>query len=316
PDFLADTVAVQAYADHGGGLSPDYSDPALREAMLAFIDALGAAYDGDPRLALIQVGLLGFWGEWHTWPHTEWFPESEFQAAVLQAYVAAFEETLLQVRYPVAGSPDLRIGFHDDSFAYSTIGDTTWFFHPQLEAAGATERWRTVPIGGEVRPELQWWIFEDGYTTDDPNRQDFDACVDATHASMLLNFAAFGGGFETAAEQARGEAAALSLGYSLRLDQVDVADGLLAARIENQGVAPFYYPLRLRVTDAEGAMAEATMPPLVTDDGPTDIMVDVTGLRRPTDEAPWTLGLHSDHVLPSQTIRLASAPGTDLVRVE
>lgn len=316
PDFLSGTVAMQAYTDHGGGLSPDYSDPNLRAAMLAFVEALGAEYDGDPRLALVQAGLLGFWGEWHTWPHTEWFPESGFQADILAAYTTAFDETLLQVRYPVAQSPDIRFGFHDDSFAYSTIGDIDWFFHPMLEAAGADERWREVPIGGELRPELQWWIFEDGYTTDDPYRQDFDECVEATHASMLLNFAAFGGGLETQDERERGEAAALSLGYSLHVARADVTDDVLTAQVENRGSAPFYYPLELRVFDEDGSVRTASMPRFAREDGPVEITVDVAGLSQPTDAAPWTLGLHSDHVLPSQTVRFATAPGDGPLQVQ
>jgi len=37
-------------------------------------------YDGDTRIGYIQLGLLGFWGEWHTWtgdPSTDtWIPDS------------------------------------------------------------------------------------------------------------------------------------------------------------------------------------------------------------------------------------------------
>ena len=28
-----------------------------------------ARYDGDPRIGFVQLGLLGFWGEWHTYPY-------------------------------------------------------------------------------------------------------------------------------------------------------------------------------------------------------------------------------------------------------
>ncbi len=100
PDFLEGTVDLQPYADHGGGLSPDYGHPELQAALLDFIAALGARYDGDPRLAVVQLGLLGFWGEWHTWPHSDWFADPLFQQEVLQAYDDAFSTTLLQTRYP------------------------------------------------------------------------------------------------------------------------------------------------------------------------------------------------------------------------
>ena len=75
PYFLvADGLAFNTYSEHGGGESPDYTSEALLQALEAFIAHLGARYDGDPRLAFIQVGLLGFWGEWHTFPHSSWLP--------------------------------------------------------------------------------------------------------------------------------------------------------------------------------------------------------------------------------------------------
>ena len=45
--------------------TPDYEDPRLRAALTNFIAALGARYDGDPRIGFITAGLLGTWGEWH-----------------------------------------------------------------------------------------------------------------------------------------------------------------------------------------------------------------------------------------------------------
>ena len=71
-------------------LLPDYEHPDLKAAILDFIAALGERYDGDPRLGFVQVGLLGFWGEWHTWPHTEMFPSEAMQAEVLDAFVDEF----------------------------------------------------------------------------------------------------------------------------------------------------------------------------------------------------------------------------------
>ena len=64
PSYLSDVVECVPYTEHGGGCSPDYENPELREAILGLIAALGHRYDGDPRLGFVQIGLLGFWGEW------------------------------------------------------------------------------------------------------------------------------------------------------------------------------------------------------------------------------------------------------------
>lgn len=81
PQFLVDGgLAMTPYDTYGGGLSPDYRDGALLQALQDFVRAFGARYDGDVRLGFVQVGLLGFWGEWHTYTDgsgaTEgWIPE-------------------------------------------------------------------------------------------------------------------------------------------------------------------------------------------------------------------------------------------------
>jgi hypothetical protein len=65
PTFLVDGgLAFDNYTEFGGGRSPDYASDSLVSALERFIAALGERYDGDPRIFCIQIGLLGFWGEW------------------------------------------------------------------------------------------------------------------------------------------------------------------------------------------------------------------------------------------------------------
>jgi hypothetical protein len=59
PPFLSGIVEMRQHNDFGGGWSPYYGDPNLLDAMQKFIAAFGAKYDGDPRIAFIQMGLLG-----------------------------------------------------------------------------------------------------------------------------------------------------------------------------------------------------------------------------------------------------------------
>jgi len=261
PTHLEGIVPCSTYTDHGGGCSPDYDHPDLVDAMLGLIAALGAQYDGDTRLGLVQVGLLGFWGEWHTWPHAEWFPSDATQTAVLSAFDTAFEITQLQARRIAANVLDLRIGFHDDSFAYSTLGDVGWYFLPGLVSGGGADRWQSVPIGGEVRPELQSSVFSDEYVLG-PLAQDINDCIDQTHASYLLNYYAFNGsgtGY-LGVDRDRAELAALQMGYQFELTAASVSvTGLLNETIDltvdfdlsQTGVAPFYYPLFIAVDSPE-----------------------------------------------------------------
>ena len=248
PQYLLDGgLATYSYTDYDNtiSVSPDYQNPLLVQALTNFIAALGARYDGDARIGFITVGLLGFWGEWHTYPHDTWFASTAVQNAVLSAYQAAFSRTKLLVRLPAGTNPPARpIGYHDDSFAYSTIDPPEWCFLGLLKAAGETNKWRTQPIGGEVRPEVQRCMWN--ATSCVPAGQDFNQCVDLTHASWMLNHGAFSPGF-TGTQLDAALAGAQRLGYSLCVSNAALVDAWtnspLQVRIglRNFGVAPFYY---------------------------------------------------------------------------
>ena len=148
PQFLIDGgLKFNTYPDifYGGGWSPDYKDGNLQKALMEFIEAFGRKYDGDTRIAVVQVGLLGFWGEWHTYTNgsgvTEgWIPES-LKTDVVEQFQTFMNTTQVQVRYPFGPAIQAGFGLHDDSFAYATLDgdsnggvDVGWFFWPRVIA--------------------------------------------------------------------------------------------------------------------------------------------------------------------------------------
>lgn len=246
--------------------TPDYEDPRLRSALTRFIQALGRRYDGDPRLGFVEVGLLGTWGEWHNHPNTQWFASKTVQREVMDAFEAAFRKTRLLVRYP-AGPHDARyaenqgrgLGYHDDSFAWATVHtgrkQDGWFFESRLLSAGATEKWRHQPIGGEVRPEVWPCLFDEPSCA--PAGQEFDRCVEVTHVSWLCNEGAFRGKLQGAAlERARSAVRRMGYEFFVRAAETRWEAGRLEVTLSvtNTGVAPFYYdwPVELGLLDARG----------------------------------------------------------------
>lgn len=239
--------------------TPDYEDTNLRRSLRAFIAAFGKKYDGDPRIGFIAAGLLGTWGEWHTYPRDELFASKAVQTEVMDAYEAAFRVTPVLLRYP-AGRADGRLasnaertfGYHDDSFAWGTLStgrsSDAWFFMSALKAAGpaAEAKWRTRPIGGEIRPEAWGRVFDSAPGLREI--QDFRTCVEATHVTWLMDSGMFGTK-QPADRRARAEEQVRRMGYEFHCPRVtmgQVSHGKLTVELvlENRGVAPFYQDWR------------------------------------------------------------------------
>jgi Domain of unknown function (DUF4832) len=275
PDFLRDgpdgirgnndDLLMRGYDDFGNqgkSLAPNYSDPNLRAALIHFIQALGTRYDGDPRIGFIQLGLLGFWGEWHTFPYIggqkpDWSPSAEVQEQVLAAFDRAFSRTLLLAREPKHDFfKKYQIGYHDDSFAYQTLAPPNWHYQAKLTEFGETERWRTQPIGGEVRPEIQPEMWSRPSVV--PAGQEYTKCVAALHPSWMLAHGAFENKLNSTALKCANEQSR-QLGYEFFITRAQIEANSakesisIRASLRNTGVAPFYYdwPLEMAVVDSD-----------------------------------------------------------------
>ncbi|MCW1924050.1 DUF4832 domain-containing protein [Luteolibacter arcticus] len=257
PQYLIDAgVPMRGYTDagnhHSASKSPDWNDPRLIGALESFILHLGKKYDGDPRIGFLTAGLYGFWGEWHNHPHDPgWEMRAEGRDRLLNAYRQAFAKTHVLLRNPMGTTnPGLKtsFGYHDDSFGYETLRPE-WAFFPRLHQNGLVEIWKQKPIGGEIRPELQATIFDAW-----PNlpvivgskaSEDLSECINATHASWMLNERLFAGSL-TDIQRKNALRAQRLLGYELHvagssIDRDEKNNLHVRLKIRNAGVAPFYY---------------------------------------------------------------------------
>lgn len=273
PDFLQDLPLTD------GNLP--YDNPRVVSAFTNFIRAFGREYDGDPRIGFLTMGLVGKWGEWHTWPYEggdngnpDLMPSRETCETIINAYHEAFRITPLEIRYPrVAGGTLLAsladIGYHDDSFGYRendpvlgrigsmtlpmSLGGKTDSLVTQELTYGVENKWLTASIGGEVRPEIQ------GQFTDPANQTKDDPIddIEVSHATwMMCNQAAWPASDSDAMNVLR------KFGYNLVVRKAfynSAVSGMMkiGVQIENTGVAPFYYgpgqwPVLVGLKDASG----------------------------------------------------------------
>ena len=277
PQFLLDGGLLTRDYDQNGNhdtathsLAPDWNDANLNLALRQFVAALGARYDGDPRIGFVTAGLYGFWGEWHTWPYntdpTNWEMNQTNRDALLTAFKDAFRTTHVLARYPYSASTaSLKnaFGYHDDSFSYETLFQHDWDFWNLVTQNGLQNIWQTHPIGGEFYPPLQQ---DSSFWQHWPNQngQSFQTSVETTHASWLMYDRVFKSPLpdETASRNAL--RAHKMLGYTLYNSAVQLPDSPKSSlqvnvKLQNKGVAPFYYnwPVEFGVLNASNVWVKS-----------------------------------------------------------
>ncbi|GAA3455179.1 fibronectin type III domain-containing protein [Dactylosporangium matsuzakiense] len=264
-----------------GTVSPDYDSAYLLTAVQNFIAALGARYDGDPRIGFINLGLVGLWGEWHTWPfdtdtadgYPNLMPTDAHAAQIVTAFDNAFSRTKLEIRYPdsAGGAANTKdIGYHDDSFCYregsplkgvtlpQSLGGADY---AQLQRAlnmGVENKWITDSMGGEVRPEIQSSAFT-SWPGGSGQVDNMKACIELEHTTWKIN--------QTSQSYAPGDpnvaAAVRLMGYDLSATHAYYQNSVsgtatVGVTLANNGVAPFYYPwtVTLGLKDSAGTVVK------------------------------------------------------------
>ncbi len=153
PAWLYSESKVRKLIGDNGRFVTDYNDPTFIKEAVQAIQALAAHYDSDPRIYMFQLGILGYWGEWHTSGSS--FGGNSYNIAdvtktqILDAYKVNFKNKKIVGRYP--WSEPLKsagwIGFHNDYFVANN-GHSDEFDR----AVDAGKYWLQGPIGGEVPP--------------------------------------------------------------------------------------------------------------------------------------------------------------------
>ena len=247
PQFLFnDGLEVFEYSIGGdSGICPDYSDKNLQKALVNFIEAFGSKYDGDPRIGFIQCGLLGFWGEWHTYPYSEWYPEKETYIRIADAYEKNFVITKVMAGEVEESIADNNIGYHDDMFPV----DSQYIYQSMIENK-VNNKWMSCAIGGELAPAEQ----EEYFNEVNPQWEEYASLM---HPSWCLNskITEYAG-----IKKENAILAASNLGYSFTIKEckVKIQSNKLDISLiaENIGNAPFYYDwdIKLRISDEEGTI--------------------------------------------------------------
>ena len=244
----------------------DYSSPQFVERVERLIEALGQCWDDNPRVAWIQMGIIGTWGEHHT-PH----PTPQMQKLLGEAFAKAFKNKHVLVRHPDEFS-DFEVGIYWDSWAHER--QTPQLMHGAGIAAlnERTGRWKTRTIEGETAYDWGTFRIQPG---DDPN----DTLRDPIHRDFLIDtirdLHGTALGWISSYDKNDPEVTAganlvqQAFGYRFVIDSFSfspqVKEGELLKiqfAVRNTGSAPFYanWPVHLSLLDRENLLTVWSQP--------------------------------------------------------
>jgi hypothetical protein len=128
----------------------DYTSDHFKERLVGLIAKMGEAWDNDPRVSCVEMGMIGKWGEQHS-PS----PSLEMQQLLGTEFLKAFKNKKVMVRY-FYHFTDFSFGYHWDSFGHLDEAN-------QIEGmASRGTYWKNNVNGGETAFDWGNYLIQPG----------------------------------------------------------------------------------------------------------------------------------------------------------
>jgi hypothetical protein len=225
----------------------DYTSEQFQHRVVRLIERLGLAWDNDPRVAFIEMGIFGKWGEQHG-PS----PTAAMQNLVGDAFASAFHNKKVSVRHVWNEFTQHPFGEYWDSWAHY---DQMWPHGKSIHNVNATkQRYLENYIGGEVAYNWGNWEIQPGATPTASvaieNHRDFMInSIRWLHCTQLRWIAGYDRNHPTAAAGAEKIQKAFGYRFVLNEVRISMSDSLsVSFDVTNEGSAPFYYDWPVEVS--------------------------------------------------------------------
>lgn len=230
----------------------DYTSEQFKRRVKYMIWKLGECWDGDPRVAHIEMGIIGKWGEHHS-PS----PTAEIQQILGEEFRKAFPHKKVLVRHANEFTK-YKFGIYWDS----------WAHYNQMSSHGQSiynlgDRWKNEIIGGEVAYNWGDWQIQPGDdptdTMVDPEHRDFFIyTLRWLHCTQLRWVADYDQ--NNAEARAGAEEVQKVFGYRYVIDEVSYPRRIEPGKSfnvsftgRNTGSAPFYYEWPVEISLLDGS---------------------------------------------------------------
>jgi len=229
----------------------DYTSDHFKQRALALIQKLGQVWDQDSRVAYVEMGLIGQWGEME-WPDTS----DEIKEAIAAQFAASFKHKLVMVRWPNTYNDDLyNFGYYWDSWAHH---DQRYY---GFNLRNISPKWKTAVIGGEA-------AYDWGNSAIQPGNNPDESLAKAVHRDYILdeirslhgNHMGWLASYDHSNRPARAGAIPVqkALGYRFVISEATYPKRIninteftVSFKVKNTGASPIYYnwPVELSLLD-------------------------------------------------------------------
>lgn len=240
----------------------DYHSKAFQDRLFSLIAKLGRAWNDDPRIAYIETGLIGQWGEQHdpgfgNFGFDEPMKPVGYEHEFAEAFEKAFPDKLLMHRYP-RDFEDFNFGLYWDvfgAFDQGFWGNDTTGMTEELKKPQHIEKWKTSVRGGEIAPTFMGYPgWDDAYFHDLVNTYDerLITIIRDLHWNHLAVLEHVDGQDDESWEKA--SAIQNALGHTFTISRATLPALIwrgelpLSVSIGNTGSSPFYYEWPLEVS--------------------------------------------------------------------
>ena len=228
----------------------DYTSKQFQRRVVRLIERLGILWDNDPRVAFVELGIFGKWGE-----QEQPFATKEIQKLVADAAANAFKHKLVSVRRNWEIFLSQPFGEYWDSWAHY---DQMWGHGNSIARLNAEEgRYLKNYVGGEV---AYGW----GNASIQPGPNPTANVAQQIHRDFTINSIRWLHctqlrwieNYDTSNKEARAGADLIqqAFGYRYILEKVAFSPSTtkgslrVVLHVKNMGSAPFYYDWPLEVS--------------------------------------------------------------------
>jgi len=307
PEYITNQAGYDiTYANVEGANTflPDWSFSGLEDFTLEFFNEFSNKYDGDPRIAMLQVGF-GSYSEYHLYDGPlslgNNFPSKVFQKDFLENMGSQFQTTQWSISIDAASSEyspfnqqaellDLNFGVFDDSFMHEEHSESDSEYNRESWLFFGDRRFENNMQGGEYN---YYSAYDQQNILTQPNGP-WGTTSEEFSAQYNISYIIGNDQFEYQ-NGARIKQASMAMGYRFNVDVFEASDTTTRVVITNQGVAPIYYDAYPAVN---GVRATQSLKGLLPNES-REFIINSGG------ESPVLL-IESDHLVEGQVIEYSA----------